>query len=387
MPALQFEGSKKHKNMQNDDPLSVSHAPWPPPAKPSLEDVARRWRAAGATLPAPVLDWVFAAIARSLESAAPSRAAVEAEAASAWPAGWAQPGRAADAAAALERLEADCLAVLAQGPAAEPHALSAVHDAFALARRSLIAQALAPAGFSTQGLQQALAARDRQLSVATHELRTPISSILLNLELLERTARKTGSLDADAVSRLLVVPLRQLRRLTRMVDLLLDAAQVENERLVLHPQAVDLCQLMHEVAGRLQPLARAAGCTIDLQDCESVTGHWDRLRLDQVATNLLTNAIKYGGGHVKVATHGDTEACIVVRDRGNGIAIEDQERIFEPYERLPSTSSEDGAGLGLYIVREIVRAHGGRIEVDSRPGDGATFTIHLPIQKQEQHSG
>lgn len=386
MPALQFEGFDKHKNMQNDPSQSVTQPAWPQAGAP-LEDVARRWRAAGATLPAPVLDWVFAAIARSLASADPDRAALEAEAASAWPPGWARGARAAGATAALELLEGECLAVLAQDPMAGPRTVSAVHEAFALARRSLIAQAIAPAGPSTQNLQQALAARDRQLSVATHELRTPISSILLNLEMLERTARKTGRLDAETVTRLLAVPLRQLRRLTRMVDLLLDAAQVENERLVLHPQAVDLCQLIHEATTRLQPLARSAGCTIDLQECEPVIGHWDRLRLEQVVTNLITNAIKYGGGQVKVATHGGAEATLVVRDDGDGIPAEDQARIFEPYERLPSTSSEDGAGLGLYIVREIVRAHGGRIAVDSQPGEGATFTIHLPIQKQEQHSG
>jgi signal transduction histidine kinase len=136
---------------------------------------------------------------------------------------------------------------------------------------------------------------------------------------------------------------------------------------------------VHEAAARLESLARESGARLSLGDCVSVVGRWDRLRLEQVVTNLLTNAIKYGGGEVDVRTSGGDEAVLVVRDHGAGIAAEDQERIFEPFERVQSTSGEDGAGLGLYIVREIVRAHGGRIEVGSVPGQGATFTVFLPL--------
>lgn len=236
-------------------------------------------------------------------------------------------------------------------------------------------------------LQRSLAARDRQLSIATHELRTPISSILLNVQMLERTARQRGALDAQTVARMLAVPARQLRRLTHMVDLLLDSARVENDRLVLHPQPVDLCELVHDCFGRLEPLAREAGCAVSLEACRPVVGQWDRLRLEQVVGNLLTNAIKYGGGQVEVATHGCGEAVLIVRDHGDGIAAPDQQRIFEPFERLPSASVEDGAGLGLYIVREIVRGHGGRIEVHSTPGQGATFSVFLPLTPQEQSIG
>nr|WP_255428116.1 HAMP domain-containing sensor histidine kinase [Ramlibacter cellulosilyticus] len=277
---------------------------------------------------------------------------------------------------ALENVEAECLALLVDAGLLDHDTLQAVHGAFADARACLAAhEARAPDG----ALQQALAARDRQLSIATHELRTPISSILLNLQMLERTARLKGPLDAESVARLLAVPSRQLRRLTRMVDLLLDSAQVENERLVLDLQPLELCELVHDAAGRLAERARDAGCELSLDACEPVHGHWDRLRLEQVVTNLLTNAIKYGGGRVEVRTSGGSEALLVVRDHGPGIADEDQQRIFEPFERLPSAAREDGAGLGLYIVREIVRAHGGHISVASVPGEGATFTVSLPI--------
>lgn len=227
-------------------------------------------------------------------------------------------------------------------------------------------------------LAQALAARDRQLSVATHELRTPISSILLNLQVLERTASLKGTLDAPAVTRLLEIPLRQLRRLMHMIDLLLDTAQVESARLALDLQPVDMQDVVHDVTVRLAELARAAGCEIVAEPGPPVVGRWDRLRLEQVLHNLLTNAIKYGGGRVQVRAWLDGDAHLQVSDRGPGIALEDRALIFEPFKRLPSAAAEDGAGLGLYIVREIVHAHRGRIEVHGTPGAGATFLINLP---------
>lgn len=282
---------------------------------------------------------------------------------------------------ALENMEAECLASLLRAELLDHGTLQAVHGAFADAR------AARQVGTADRRLDDALAARDRQLSVATHELRTPISSILLNLQMLERTARLKGPVDAETVTRLLAVPARQLRRLTRMVDLLLDSAQVENDRLVLDPQPLDLCELVHDAAGRLAETARAAGCKLSLDACEPVHGRWDRLRLEQVVTNLLSNAIKYGGGHVEVRTTGGSEAVLAVRDNGPGIAEEDRERVFEPFERLPSAAAADGAGLGLYIVREIVRAHGGRIRIDEAPGGGAVFTVTLPIESKERRGG
>jgi signal transduction histidine kinase len=273
----------------------------------------------------------------------------------------------------LEQLERDCLSALLAADALDARTLAAVHGVFAAARST-------PDGaLASPSLQHAWAARDRQLSIATHELRTPISSILLNLQLLERTARQKGSLDTESVVRLLAVPSRQLRRLTRMVDLLLDSAQVENERLVLDPQPLDLCELVHDAAGRLAERFRETGCALSLDACQPVQGRWDRLRLEQVVTNLLTNALKYGGGRVEVRTHAGNAAVLAVHDNGPGIPPEDRERIFRPFERLRSAAGEDGAGLGLYIVREIVRAHGGRVEVTGEPGEGTTFTVVLPI--------
>ena len=338
--------------MQNNEPIAASSAA-ASDGDPRLQAIAGALRAAGA-LPDAGRDALLARIRRhlgGLDGHEPTRAFAE-----------------SFTAPQLEQLELGCLARLVDAGLLDAATLAAVHTVFAEARAE-----------AQPEVQQALAARDRQLSIATHELRTPISSILLNLQMLERHATLKGALDAATVQRMLGVPSRQLRRLTRMVDLLLDTAQVEAGRLLLHPQEVDLCELVHEAAARLESLARESGARISLGDCVSVVGRWDRLRLEQVVTNLLTNAIKYGGGAVDVRTSGGMEAMLVVRDHGAGIAAEDQERIFEPFERVQSTSGEDGAGLGLYIVREIVRAHGGRIEVGSAPGQGATFTVFLPL--------
>jgi len=369
-----------------NDPLSV---PTPGTRDPRaqaqvLAAVAARWRAGTSGLPAPLVDWVFAALeARLRQPGERDEAGAQADAAAALPQNWPRPDALGPALAMLDALALDALLALFEAGLLERTALEAQNAVFGHARAAVATHAAAPAGDAALSLEQALAARDRQLSIATHELRTPISSILLNLQMLERAAQTRGSLDRDTIARLLRVPSRQLRRLTRMVDLLLDAAQVENERLVLHRQQLDLCAVVHEAVARLRTLAEEAGCTVDLQHCEPVYGWWDRLRLEQVVTNLVTNGIKYGGCRVEVRTLAAPEPRIVVRDWGNGIADEDQGRIFEPFERVARTAGEDGAGLGLYIVREIVRAHGGRIEVESRPGEGATFTVVLPIEDKE----
>ena len=206
--------------------------------------------------------------------------------------------------------------------------------------------------------------------------------------MLERACRDKDALDCGIVGRLLAVPKRQLNRLMHMVDLLLDSAQVESDRLVLNLEELDLCAIVHDVVGRHSELARAHGCSLMVRFCEPLIGKWDRLRIEQVVSNLVTNAVKYGGSRVEVhAERSAGGALIVVADSGRGIAKEDQARIFEPYERVASASSGDGAGLGLYIVREIVRAHGGRVDVDSAPEQGATFTVLLPITSKEKKDG
>lgn len=219
-----------------------------------------------------------------------------------------------------------------------------------------------------------------------HEFRTPISSIKLNLELLERSAHQQGALDAAKVAEFLAIPKRQLNRLSRMVDRLLDVAQVESDRLVLARERLDLCDVVEDTAERLGADAARAGSDVHLVLDRPVIGCWDRLRLEQVTTNLLANAVKYGGpGRVTATVRkgDDGQAELSVNDEGGGIAEADHQRIFEPFERAVHGSKQDGAGLGLYIVRQIVAAHGGSVRLVSHPGDGATFSVHLPFALEE----
>jgi signal transduction histidine kinase len=347
---------------QKPQSVSPTKGRWPA----ILDEVASRWHGEETSqhIPRTLVPWLLHKLHARLERGSSGGDGV----AQALPACASPPDQVVPA---LDRMEFETLVAMMEARALDRSSLAAVHSTFAEARAEL-------AGRQVQALERSLTARDRQLSVATHELRTPISSILLNLQMLERAARTRGALESEAIGRFLAVPSRQLRRLTRMVDLLLDSAQVETDRLLLDPQPLDLCELVHDSAARLADLAAAAGCELDLSGCEPVEGRWDRLRLEQVVNNLLTNAIKYGGSRVEVATRPGDEVAIAIRDHGRGIAAEDQQRIFEPFERLHSAGSEEGAGLGLYIVREIVRAHGGRIEVESRVGQGATFTVILP---------
>jgi signal transduction histidine kinase len=156
---------------------------------------------------------------------------------------------------------------------------------------------------------------------------------------------------------------------------------VSTGRLQVRAQAVDLARLVGEVCRRFSEEASRNGCLLDVTLPEALEGQWDGLRIDQVVTNLLANALKYGRGHpieVVVAPHPD-RARIVVKDQGIGINPGALTRIFDRFERAVSADSYGGLGLGLYITRQIVEAHGGTIQVESVVGAGATFTVDLPL--------
>ncbi|WP_242340633.1 CHASE domain-containing protein [Anaeromyxobacter sp. SG66] len=225
--------------------------------------------------------------------------------------------------------------------------------------------------------------RDEFLSIASHELRTPLTSLALQSESLRAKANR---LQLDDVARKAEVIRRNVDRLARLVASLLDLSRITAGRLELELEPFDLAELAREVVARFEDEARRAGCTLELVAPEPVPGSWDRLRLDQVLTNLVSNAIKYGPNQpVEVRVEGVGErAVLTVRDRGIGIPPEDQARIFERFERAVSKRSYGGFGLGLWIVREIVESLGGTVRVESAPGSGATFTVELSRRAQTQ---
>ncbi|MGZ3457716.1 MAG: PAS domain-containing sensor histidine kinase [Archangium sp.] len=230
-------------------------------------------------------------------------------------------------------------------------------------------------------LARAVHERDEFLSVAAHELRTPLTSLTLQLQALVRQVR-TGAqrdLSPEQVTTRAESLLRGLARLTKLVQNLLDISRLRGGRLVLECEDVDASRLVRDVVGRLGEELAWAHCPMELQVQPGVVGRWDVLRLEQVVTNLVTNAAKYGRGkpiEITLEQKGG-RAYLSVRDHGIGIAAKDQARIFEPFERAVSSRHYGGFGLGLWIVRQIIESMGGTIRVESLPGKGSTFTVEL----------
>jgi PAS domain S-box-containing protein len=247
-----------------------------------------------------------------------------------------------------------------------------------LARRA--AQAIENARLYGEA-QAAVAARDEFLSIASHELRTPLTALRLALENMRRVSTREAieRLPPQYVERVLATAERQGQRLEKLVAGLLDVSRIQMGRLELDVEEVDLAGVVADAAAQLADEAAQIGSTVEVRG-EPVRGSWDRLRISQVVTNLLSNAVKYGAGKPVEVEFGprDGKARLVVRDHGIGIARADQPQIFERFERAVSSKNYGGLGLGLYIVKRIVEAHGGTIAVESSPGEGSAFVVELP---------
>jgi signal transduction histidine kinase len=221
-------------------------------------------------------------------------------------------------------------------------------------------------------------AREEFLQVASHELRGPLGTLRLSVQLLGRDLRKGRT--AALADRLHVID-RQATRLGRLSDTLLDVSRITAGRLDLAREPGDLAALVREVVLRFEEEAAEAGVAIRVDAPGEVRATFDAARLEQVVSNLLSNAVKYGRAgpvDVRVRDGGGGRAVLEIEDRGIGVAPSDQERIFDRFERAVSARHFAGLGLGLWIVRQLVEAHGGTIRVRSVPGEGATFTVELP---------
>jgi len=233
-------------------------------------------------------------------------------------------------------------------------------------------------------LERSVRMRDDFMSMVSHELRTPLNTLYLETQVrkLHLSKGNTVHFGPDRLPAMIERDQRQIQSMVRLIDDMLDVTRLRSGSLTIQPKPTDLAGLVRHVVETLAQQAEAAGCTITLDAPEPVEGSWDEFRIEQVATNLLTNALRYGGGkpvHLQVRRVQDW-ALLSVRDHGMGIAPDDQQRIFEQFERTEASRSKAaGLGLGLYITRQIVLAHGGHIEVSSQADEGATFTVRLPL--------
>jgi signal transduction histidine kinase len=231
-------------------------------------------------------------------------------------------------------------------------------------------------------LKTAVQARDDFLSIASHELKTPLTGLKLQVQGLVRlcTRDPAASVAAAAFEAKVKTMSHQLDRLTRLIHSLLDVTRITSGDMTLSREPVALHELVADVVETAKESQESSQTHVAI-DAEPVVGSWDRLRLETIVTNLVSNAMKFGNGKpVQVSVHrvGDA-ARLSITDHGIGIAPEVRARIFEKFERAVPRQHYGGFGLGLWIARQLVVAHGGTIEVVSDVGAGSTFTIELPL--------
>jgi signal transduction histidine kinase len=234
-----------------------------------------------------------------------------------------------------------------------------------------------------ESLAQAVHVREEFLSAASHELRTPLTPLKMQAQVLakmvadgdDRGVAKSGELTwlVDGVC-------KQVSKLLKVSEDLLNVARIGAGELTLQRRRCDLAAIARETSARYREEAEKAHCSLHVHADGSVVGEWDCEQIERVVINLLTNAMKFGAGKpIEISvTSQDRRACLEVRDAGIGIAEEDQRKLFKRFERIAPLTHFGGLGLGLFISREIVNAHGGTIQVKSAPGHGACFVVMLP---------
>jgi signal transduction histidine kinase len=234
--------------------------------------------------------------------------------------------------------------------------------------------------------EKALRTRDEFLSVAAHELKTPLTTLMGNIDLIQRRACREGSLN-ERDMRAIGVAAQQARRLKQMIDSLLDLSRLELGQLSIEPTPLELGRMARRIVDEVQPgwLHHSISCHTP---ATAVMIDGDEIRLEQVLQNLLQNAVRYSpnGGRIEVIVATDAQAALAllhVRDHGIGIASDALDQLFERFYRVPDTAIKHihGVGIGLYVVKEIVTLHGGAVDVVSEVGVGSTFTVSLPLRR------
>jgi signal transduction histidine kinase len=225
----------------------------------------------------------------------------------------------------------------------------------------------------------ALKARDEFLSMASHELKTPMTSLVLLVQCLLK-AESRGIENTDFGSKLESIE-RQVMRLAQVTERLLDLARIHKSGLGLELGAVDLADVARAAIAQATEELALSNSPVSLHVQKSVVGRWDQKRCEQMLTHLISNAANYGEHRpIEIDVSADSKtARITVRDQGVGIPLQDQQRIFDRYARVSESKYVAGLGMGLWVVRRIAGALGGNVSVQSAPGEGSAFTVELPL--------
>ncbi|MFK0090229.1 ATP-binding protein [Pseudomonas sp. NPDC090755] len=251
-------------------------------------------------------------------------------------------------------------------------------------------QLLAQLQVTRQELEHAVRMRDDFMSIVSHELRTPLNGLILETQLrkLHLARGNTEAFTLDKMRAMVERDERQINSLIRLIEDMLDVSRIRTGKLSIRPGQFDLSKLVADQVENFTAQAAALDAQIDFSAQASLVGGWDEFRIEQVVANLLTNALRYGMGKpIQVRTFAQHDmACVEVRDQGIGINAQDQQRIFQQFERVASAPGSAGLGLGLYIAEQIVLAHGGSLGVHSVEGQGATFTVRLPLSSLRQET-
>ena len=231
--------------------------------------------------------------------------------------------------------------------------------------------------------QKAIRLRDEFLSIASHELRTPITPLKLQIQIIKNLASKKmlATYPIEKIDQIFNIASRQMERFQKLIEELLDVSRISAGRLSLKKQEIDLAEIVKETMSHFMDEMRETNCQVEIETVSAI-GDWDKLRIEQVLINLVANATKYGAGKpIKITVEAeDGVARLKVQDHGPGILKTDLNRIFDRFERAASVRSFPGLGLGLYITRQILDAHGGKIKVESERDKGATFIVELPLK-------
>ncbi len=242
-------------------------------------------------------------------------------------------------------------------------------------------------------LERTIGSRDELIGLVGHELRNPLSPVFLQAYHLMAEVRKarSGSVSAEWLIPRLDLFLRGLDRLLERLNRLMDLSALQSPGgIALVEEELDLSRIAEDVAASMAREAEAASCSVQVSTPGPMLGHWDRMRVEQIATNLVSNAVRFAAGsriEIAVNARPDDTAALVVHDHGPGIAEDLRPRVFDRFERGDTRHHKGGLGLGLWIVRRLCETMGGSVVVDSQPGRGARFTVTLPRRRGDGGNG